>query len=70
MSVKLTAPQAALLQALGAAGKTGVIKSTSYGPADALVSYGYALWLRKYSNGKTGQLAITERGSAFRRGEI
>lgn len=70
MSIKLTTPQAGLLHELEDAGKKGVFKSTAYGPATILVSLGYASWVRKYNNGQTGTLVITDRGLAFRRGEV
>jgi len=70
MSIKLTAPQAALLHELEEDCQRGVFKSTGYGPATMLVSLGYASWARKYNNGQTGTLVITERGQSFRKGEV
>lgn len=68
MSVKITKPQAVLLSELYAAGDRGVIKSTSYTPAESLVSMGLAKWAARYNNGISGKLVITEGGTAFKGG--
>ncbi|QXV73571.1 hypothetical protein [Rhizobium phage RHph_X2_30] len=70
MSVKLSMPQRALLDDLKRSGERGVLKSTSYGPASVLVSVGHAKWARKYNNGATGTLVITERGINFLNGVL
>jgi hypothetical protein len=70
MTVKLTMPQANLLSEIQLKGDKGVIKSMAYTPANVLVSSGFATWARRYNNGATGLLVITERGKAFKRGEL
>lgn len=70
MSIKLTLPQATLLGELAASGKQGVFKATAYTPAEHLVSMGFAKWAKRFNNGRTGCLVITEKGAAFRRGEL
>lgn len=64
MSVKITLPQAELLRQLRGAGADGVFKSQKYGPAEQLVSFGFAKWDQKYISG-TGKLIITKRGENF-----
>lgn len=68
MTVRITAPQAELLAQLHAAGSKGVFKSTAYTPADILVTVGYARWARKFDNGRSGCLVITQKGQDFRAG--
>ncbi len=68
MTVRLTLPQATLLGELQAAGTRGLFKSTSYTPADILVTVGYARWARKFDNGRSGCLVITQKGQDFRAG--
>lgn len=69
MAIVLTTPQATLLGELQAAGDAGVFKSTGYTPAQVLIRLGLARWVRKFNNGTSGCLVITEKGLKFRRGE-
>lgn len=66
MSIKLTMPQAELLQQLRAAGKQGIFKDVRHTPSEYLVQHGFARWERRYSGG-TGKLVITDAGREFGR---
>ncbi|NSZ63463.1 hypothetical protein G6L16_008935 [Agrobacterium tumefaciens] len=70
MTIRLSQPQATLLTELRSAGSKGVFKSTAYSPADNLVTIGYARWLRKYDNGRSGCLVITQKGVEFKEGRL
>ena len=70
MSVRLTAPQAELLNDLYAAGERGVFKSTGYSPASNLITLGYAKWVQRYDNGRSGKLVITAAGIKFKTGDL
>jgi hypothetical protein len=65
MTVRLTKPQGVLLAELNSAGTKGLFKSTTYTPADILVTVGYARWTRKFDNGRSGNLVITAKGEEF-----
>lgn len=68
MTIRLSSPQAVLLSELMSAGDRGVFKSTGYGPASMLITLGFAKWLRKYDNGRSGTLVITKAGIEFKQG--